>query len=48
MEILEKYDIDNEKKEAIINDYLLELTPAGIKGVIRGNKFNKILIKRIN
>lgn len=37
--ILDKY-ISNEIKEKIIEDYLLELIPAGTKGVIRGNKFN--------
>jgi len=31
-EILEKHHINTEKKEAIINDYLLELIPAGTKG----------------
>lgn len=34
-EILEKHNIKNEKKEAIIKNYLLELIPAGTKGVIR-------------
>lgn len=41
--ILEKYNIDTEKKDLIITDYLLELIPAGTKGVIRGNKFNSIV-----
>lgn len=40
--ILDKY-IDKEIKETIINEYLLELIPAGTKGVIRGNKFNEII-----
>lgn len=40
--ILEKY-MNEEIKEKIINEYLLELIPAGTKGVIRGNKFNKII-----
>lgn len=40
--ILDKY-ISNEIKEKIIEDYLLELIPAGTKGVIRGNKFNNIV-----
>ena len=40
--VLEKH-IDNEVKEKIIQEYLLELIPAGTKGVIRGNKFNKII-----
>ena len=41
--ILEKYKIEVKTKELIINDYLLELIPAGTKGVIRGNKFNSIV-----
>ena len=49
--ILEKHDIDIEKRELIINDYMLELVPAGTKGVIRGNIFNTIvknIIKNMN
>jgi hypothetical protein len=45
--ILEKQNINPNKKEVIINDYLLELIPAGTKGVIRGNKFNSIVKKTI-
>ena len=41
-DVLVKY-IDEETKQKIINEYLLELIPAGTKGVIRGNKFNKIV-----
>ena len=41
--ILEKYNIETKKQELILNDYLLELIPAGTKGVIRGNKFNNIV-----
>lgn len=40
--ILEKY-IDKILIEKIINEYLLNLIPAGTKGVIRGNKFNNII-----
>jgi hypothetical protein len=40
--ILEKY-IDEETKQKIIQEYLLQLIPAGTKGVIRGNKFNNIV-----
>jgi predicted RNA methylase len=40
--ILEKY-IDEEIKQKIIQEYLLQLIPAGTKGVIRGNKFNNII-----
>ena len=45
-EILDKY-INNDIKEKIINEYLLELIPAGTKGVIRGNKFNNIIKNKI-
>jgi hypothetical protein len=41
--ILEKYNIETNKKELILNDYILDLIPAGTKGVIRGNKFNSIV-----
>ena len=44
--ILDKHKIQN--KDLIINDYLLELVPAGTKGVIRGNKFNNIVKNKIN
>jgi hypothetical protein len=40
--ILDKY-VDEEKKQQIIQNYILELIPPGTKGVIRGNKFNKIV-----
>ena len=36
------------KKDLIIDDYLLELIPPGTKGVIRGNKFNKIVKETID
>jgi hypothetical protein len=42
-EILEKHKIESKTKDLILNDYLLELIPAGTKGVIRGNKFNSIV-----
>jgi hypothetical protein len=42
-EVLEKNEIDNEKINNIIKDYLLKLIPPGTKGVIRGNKFNNII-----
>jgi len=41
--ILEKYKIDDNKQKLILNDYLLELIPAGTKGNIRGSKFNNIV-----
>ena len=42
--ILDKY-LDFEKKQQILNDNdnILQLIPAGTKGVIRGNKFNEIV-----
>jgi len=46
--ILEKYNIETYKKELILSDYILELIPAGTKGVIRGNKFNSIVKNTIN
>ena len=45
-DVLEKYT-DEETKQNIINDYLLQLIPAGTKGVIRGNRFNNIVKQRI-
>jgi hypothetical protein len=41
--ILKIYIKDNDIINKILNDYLLELIPAGTKGVIRGNKFNTIV-----
>ena len=35
--------MDEETKQKIIQEYLLQLIPAGTKGVIRGNKFNNIV-----
>ena len=44
--ILGKY-IDNDMRQKIIDEYLPQLIPAGTKGVIRGNKFNKIVKEHI-
>ena len=41
--ILNKQNLTYEIKVNIISDYLLHLIPAGTKGVIRGNEFNKII-----
>ncbi len=41
-DILEKF-VDNETSQQILDEYLLQLIPAGTKGVIRGNKFNYIV-----
>ena len=35
--------VDEETKQKILQEYLLQLIPAGTKGVIRGNKFNNIV-----
>jgi hypothetical protein len=40
--VLDTY-VDEPTKNKIIENYLLELIPAGTKGVIRGNKFNQIV-----
>jgi len=44
--ILGKY-IDDDTRKKIIDVYLPQLIPAGTKGVIRGNKFNKIVKEHI-
>ena len=41
-DVVGKY-VNEETKQKITQDYLLKLIPAGTKGVIRGNKFNKIV-----
>jgi hypothetical protein len=46
--ILKRYIDDDNIIQGIIEDYLPELIPAGTKGVIRGNKFNKIVKDHIN
>lgn len=45
--ILNKYIPEENIKNNIIQDYLLQLIPAGTKGVIRGNTFNHIVKKYI-
>lgn len=45
--VLSKY-VGEEDKNKILQEYILELIPAGTKGAIRGNKFNKIIEKKIN
>lgn len=45
--ILEKY-VDDDTIQKIIDEYIPQLIPAGTKGVIRGNKFNKIVKEHIN
>ena len=41
-ELLIKYT-NEETTQKIIQEYLIQLIPAGTKGVIRGNKFNNIV-----
>jgi hypothetical protein len=41
--ILSKNNILQEQQDKIIDEYVLNLIPAGTKGVIRGNKFNEIV-----
>lgn len=44
---MEKHNINDVKIDAIINDYLIDIIPAGTKGTIRGHKFNLIVKKTI-
>jgi hypothetical protein len=46
-EILKEESIDVEKIENILSKYILSLIPPGTKGVIRGNKFNKLVEKKL-
>jgi hypothetical protein len=46
--ILKEVGIDDNKIMEIINKYILELIPAGTKGVIRGNNLNSIVKKFLN
>lgn len=46
--ILKKYNIDEQNKNLIINDFLIDLIPPGTKGIIKGNKFNNIVKNIIN
>ena len=41
--VLNNNHIDEETTQKIVQEYLLQLIPAGTKGVIRGNKFNEIV-----
>jgi len=41
--VLKKNEINEEQQKKITDDYLLSLIPPGLKGVIRGNKFNQIV-----
>lgn len=46
--ILKDVNIEEKKINEIKTKYILELIPAGTKGVIRGNKFNEIVKNYIN
>lgn len=41
--VLKNNNIETTSIENIVNDYITELIPAGTKGVIRGNMFNKYI-----
>ena len=41
--LLDENNINSTSKKNITNGYILDLIPAGTKGVIRGNKFNSIV-----
>jgi hypothetical protein len=43
--ILEKNNINEDKISNILNDYILDLIPAGTKGVTRGLMFNNKIVK---
>jgi hypothetical protein len=45
--VLKNNSIDEEQQKKITDDYLLSLIPPGLKGVIRGNKFNQIVKEHI-
>lgn len=45
--ILENNEIEEEKIENILSQYIVNLIPPGTKGVVRGNKFNKIIKENI-
>lgn len=46
-EVLSNNNITEEQRKKIIDDYTLELISPGLKGVIRGNKFNDIVKNEI-
>ena len=47
IDILKDVGIEENKITEIKNKYILELIPAGTKGVIRGNKFNQLVKNHI-
>lgn len=46
--LLEEFGMAHEDRNSVINRYILKLIPAGTKGVIRGVKFNNIVMDYIN
>lgn len=46
-QILDDENVNIEKQNRIIDKILIDLIPAGTKGVIRGNKFNEIVQNKI-
>jgi hypothetical protein len=48
VKILREVNIKDDTIELIKNKYIIQLIPAGTKGIIRGNKFNKIVKQHIN
>jgi len=46
-EVLEKNSIEESQRKQILDNYTLQLIPPGLKGVVRGNKFNHIVKKHI-
>jgi hypothetical protein len=46
-QVLLNQNLNEETRNNILEDYILKLIPAGTKGVIRGNKFNKLVEKYI-
>ena len=47
MLVLEKHNIETDVRETILNDWLLELIPAGVKVTIRGCIFTSIVKNHI-
>ena len=46
--LLEEFGMAHEDRNSAINRYILKLIPAGTKGIIRGIKFNNIVMDYIN
>lgn len=45
--ILDECGVEEEKKQNVLEKYVLKLIPPGTKGVIRGNHFNRIIKNKI-